>query len=108
MREVLSNLSSQEGLRTCNNAIYFCDTGLILLIDPDAVMLARELDCISPAIVRSRSSGGKYFGLFTFAQAAMHATLRIESRTRLIRRLNTLLYIADCYDSLALVKSLIV
>jgi hypothetical protein len=48
--EILSNVSRREGLRSGKNVLHFCDADLILILDPDAIMLARELDGLPLAL----------------------------------------------------------
>jgi tetratricopeptide (TPR) repeat protein len=48
--EILSNVSRREGLRSGKNFLHFCDADLILILDPDAIMLARELDGLPLAL----------------------------------------------------------
>ena len=48
--EILSNVSRREGLRSGKNVLHFCNTDLILILDPDAIMLARELDGLPLAL----------------------------------------------------------
>ncbi|KAM3066459.1 hypothetical protein ACMFMG_012044 [Clarireedia jacksonii] len=48
--EILSNVSRREGLRSGKNALHFYDGELILILDPDAIMLARELDGLPLAL----------------------------------------------------------
>lgn len=48
--EILSNVSRREGLRSSKNVLYFFDTDLILALDSDAIILARELDGLPLAL----------------------------------------------------------
>ncbi|KAL5353528.1 hypothetical protein ACLOAV_001565 [Pseudogymnoascus australis] len=48
--EILSNVSRREGLRSGKNTLHFCDADLILIPDPNAIMLARELDGLPLAL----------------------------------------------------------
>jgi tetratricopeptide (TPR) repeat protein len=48
--EILSNVSRREELRSGKNVLHFCNTDLILILDPDAIMLARELDGLPLAL----------------------------------------------------------
>jgi hypothetical protein len=48
--EILSNVSRREGLRSGKNALYFCDADLILILDPDTIILVRELDGLPLAL----------------------------------------------------------
>lgn len=53
--EILLNMSRQEGLRSSKNSIHFCNTDLILLTDPDTIILARELDRLPLALATARA-----------------------------------------------------
>jgi hypothetical protein len=48
--EILSNVSRREGLASGKNVLHFCDTDLILILDPDAIVLAKELDGLPLAL----------------------------------------------------------
>jgi tetratricopeptide (TPR) repeat protein len=48
--EILSNVSRREGLRSGKNVLHLCNADLILILDPDAIMLARELDGLPLAL----------------------------------------------------------
>jgi hypothetical protein len=42
--EILLNVLRREGLRSGKNALYVCNTDLILILDLDTIILTRELD----------------------------------------------------------------
>jgi hypothetical protein len=48
--EILSNVSRREGLKSGKNILHFCNTDLILILDPDTIILARELDGLPLAL----------------------------------------------------------
>jgi hypothetical protein len=48
--EILSNVSRREGLIDGKDVSYFCTIALILLLDPDAIKLAKELDGLPLAL----------------------------------------------------------
>jgi hypothetical protein len=48
--KILSNVSRQKGLKSDKNTLYVCNTDLILILDPDAIMLAKELDKLPLAL----------------------------------------------------------
>jgi hypothetical protein len=52
--KILSNVLRQEGLKSGKNVLHFCDTDLILILDPDAIMLARELDGLPLTLATAR------------------------------------------------------
>jgi hypothetical protein len=42
--KILLNVLRRERLRSGKNVLYFYNTDLILILDPNAIMLARELN----------------------------------------------------------------
>jgi hypothetical protein len=48
--EILSNASRREGLRSGKDILGFCAINLILMLDPDAIKLAKELDGLPLAL----------------------------------------------------------
>lgn len=48
--EILSNVSRREGLRSGKSVLHLFNADLILILDPDAIMLARELDGLPLAL----------------------------------------------------------
>jgi tetratricopeptide (TPR) repeat protein len=48
--EILSNVSRREGLRNGKNFLHFGNIDLTLILDPDAITLARELDGLPLAL----------------------------------------------------------
>jgi hypothetical protein len=53
--EILSNVSRREGLKSGKNALHFCNADLILILDPDAIMLAKELDGLPLALAIAKA-----------------------------------------------------
>jgi len=56
--EILSNISRREGLRSSKNVLYLYNADLILILDPDAIILARKLDGLPLAL----ATAGAYLG----------------------------------------------
>jgi tetratricopeptide (TPR) repeat protein len=48
--EILSMVSRREGIISGKNILHFCGTDLTLILDPDAIMLAKELDGLPLAL----------------------------------------------------------
>jgi hypothetical protein len=48
--EILSNTSRREGLISGKEVLDFCAAALILMLDPDAIKLAKELDGLPLAL----------------------------------------------------------
>jgi hypothetical protein len=53
--EILLNVSRREGLRSGKNVLHLCNADLILILDPNAIMLARELDGLPLALATTRA-----------------------------------------------------
>lgn len=53
--KILLNVSRQEGLKSGKNVLHFCDADLILILDPDAIKLAKELDRLPLALATARA-----------------------------------------------------